>query len=302
MLSGKALQPRLTGNSHCARAHAVVRAQAGTSTVQVTKGEAKASSKDKIYIGHVKDDYEGKRSGVPGRFISDDPNKYPGRDGWLTGGWAGGEAGLQRFVQEASSTQPAPYSKLTNGKAPKPIGKGSDPIYIGHPKDDYEGKRTGNQGRVIKDDARKYPERNELTGGFAGGELGLKKFVELGDVPIAEPGSRGRGQGQSPLFIAGLLGGAATVGGLLLFDVAETGEQALQVSAPSVAVAGLDDNTKLLLQAAVVLAGLTGVVAGGRAVVGAAANSVKESAIKLGTLAVFWVSVFLAAQFVLSSP
>lgn len=50
---------------------------------------------------------------------------------------------------------------------------------------DFEGKRQGVQGRVIKDDARKYPERTELTGGFAGGELGLKKFVELGDVPIA---------------------------------------------------------------------------------------------------------------------
>jgi hypothetical protein len=56
------------------------------------------------------------------------------------------------------------------------------------------------------------------------------------------------------------------------------------------------------VQAAVVLAGLTGVVAGGRAVVSAAANSVKDSAIKLGTLAVFWVAVFLVAQFVLSSP
>ncbi len=38
---------------------------------------------------------------------------------------------------------------------------------------------------MIKGDARKYPERNELTGGFAGGELGLKTFVEAGDVPIA---------------------------------------------------------------------------------------------------------------------
>ena len=44
-------------------------------------------------------DYEGKRSGTVGRFINDDPAKYPGRDGWLTGGWAGGEAGLQQFVE-----------------------------------------------------------------------------------------------------------------------------------------------------------------------------------------------------------
>lgn len=38
---------------------------------------------------------------------------------------------------------------------------------------------------MIKDDARKYPQRNELVGGFAGGELGLKTFAEKGDVPLA---------------------------------------------------------------------------------------------------------------------
>lgn len=49
------------------------------------------------------------------------------------------------------------------------------------------------------------------------------------------------------------------------------------------------------------LAGLTGVVAGGRVIVSAAANSIKEGAVKLGTLAVFWVTVFFVAQYVLSS-
>lgn len=49
------------------------------------------------------------------------------------------------------------------------------------------------------------------------------------------------------------------------------------------------------------LAGLTGVVAGGRAIASAAANSIREGAVKLGTLAVFWTAVFLAAQFVLRS-
>lgn len=33
---------------------------------------------------------------------------------------------------------------------------------------------------------RKYPGREGwLTGGFAGGEVGLKTYVEVGDVPIA---------------------------------------------------------------------------------------------------------------------
>ena len=38
---------------------------------------------------------------------------------------------------------------------------------------------------MLKADGRKYPERTSLTGGFAGGELGLKAYVKSGDVPIA---------------------------------------------------------------------------------------------------------------------
>ena len=93
-------------------------------------------------------------------------------------------------------------------RAPQPIAKdGRDVIYLG-------------RGRTIKDDARKYPARNELTGGFAGGELGLAAFKDLGDVPIAEDG-RGTKQPSSPLIIAFVLGLAATGGGLLLSTVEE---------------------------------------------------------------------------------
>lgn len=56
-------------------------------------------------------------------------------------------------------------------KEAKPIGRGRDEIYVG-------------KGRKIRDDARKYPQRNELTGGFAGGELGLRTFLEQGDIPL----------------------------------------------------------------------------------------------------------------------
>ena len=31
-----------------------------------------------------------------GRFIDDDPSKYPAKDEWGTGGWAGGEKGAPR--------------------------------------------------------------------------------------------------------------------------------------------------------------------------------------------------------------
>lgn len=68
----------------------------------------------------------------------------------------------------------------------------------------------------------------------------------------AEPGSSGVRQGQSPLIIAGLLGGAATVGGLILMDAAETGEQVLNsvpaLDAVKATTGGLDENTKTLLQ------------------------------------------------------
>lgn len=79
--------------------------------------------------------------------------------------------------------------------------------------------------------------------------------------PTAAPGAKRQ---QSPLLIAGVLGGAAVVGGLLLFDVAEVGEQALQV-APSASglTAGIDDNTKALLQVGGGEGRLVGALVGG---------------------------------------
>ncbi len=67
------------------------------------------------------------------------------------------------------------------------------------------------------------------VGGFAGGELGVKTYVETGDIPLVEPGKRGR-QAPSPLLIAGALGLAATFGGILLTDVEEV--STLWISVP----------------------------------------------------------------------
>jgi hypothetical protein len=39
-----------------------------------------------------------------GRFIKDDPKKYPSKDEW-TGGWAGGETGLWSFRDEIKVRQ-----------------------------------------------------------------------------------------------------------------------------------------------------------------------------------------------------
>ena len=61
------------------------------------------------------------------------------------------------------------------------------------PRSDLDNRKAIPQGRVIKDDIRRYPRRdNSLTGGFAGGELGLQTYVQAGDVPIA--GGRAGGQ------------------------------------------------------------------------------------------------------------
>lgn len=50
-----------------------------------------------LYIGHAKDQVKEKAEGVKGRFVVDDPAKYPERTEYV-GGWAGGEQGLQDFV------------------------------------------------------------------------------------------------------------------------------------------------------------------------------------------------------------
>ena len=111
-----------------------------------------AAGKDKVYIGK-------------GRYVEDDPKKYAGRDNWFTGGWPGGEKELKEiFIQE----------ELKNAKAaktaaePKPVGelpedvRGEDDVYVG-------------KGRFVKGDASKFAGRDNLfTGGWAGGEVGLK--------------------------------------------------------------------------------------------------------------------------------
>ena len=59
-----------------------------------------------------------------------------------------------------------------------------------------------------------------IVGGFAGGEQGVRQFVEEGTIKLAD---RSRRQ-QSPLIIAGIVAAAGTLGGLFLFSV-RTGSQ-----------------------------------------------------------------------------
>lgn len=74
--------------------------------MQDVEDQGKASEEDRetakksgneIYIGFDKSDST-PRKGRKGRVVTDDPSRYPDRDPF-SGGWAGGELGLQQFVQ-----------------------------------------------------------------------------------------------------------------------------------------------------------------------------------------------------------
>jgi len=118
-------------------------------------------------------------------------------------------------------------------------------------------KRSGS-GSFIVDDQRKYPNKESLgplsaqhattmcspwprkqhshqimcqrsvvrpaggvVGGFAGGEQGVRQFVEEGTIKLAD---RSR-QPQSPLYIAVIVAIAGTIGGLLFFSVRTDSQQ-----------------------------------------------------------------------------
>jgi hypothetical protein len=64
-------------------------------------------------------------------------------------------------------------------------------------------------------------------------------------------------------------------------------------------VAGVDEGTKLLLELALIAVGAVGTIVGGRALVGSVTNSLKLSATRLATLALFWAGIFVAVRYVL---
>eukprot|EP00890_Picochlorum_soloecismus_P003619 jgi/Picsp_1/4258/NSC_01767-R1_protein len=236
------------------------------------------SGKEKIYVGK-------------GRFIEDDPNLYPEKTP-LTGGFAGGEVGLQSFVAKAD------ISPKSSGKKEKGTASGPKKgIYVGKGKfvsDDSSSSET----KVMKLTGRD----SSLVGGFAGGEMGLQEYVSKGEIPFAD-GASGRRQ-QSPLIVAGIVSIAAVTGGILLTDVSDLGEQLISgtTKVTPAALAEMDENTKLLLEAGVLMIGVVASVIGGKALLGSLRSSIKEGATRFGVLAAFWMVVFIAARFVLDSP
>jgi hypothetical protein len=210
------------------------------------------------------------------------------------------QVGLKQFISENGGPEAA-KAAIAAGKPSeeqaKVASRDKGGLYIGKGRylaDD----ETSNMLRTVKATGRD----SMLTGGFAGGEVGLRSYVETGNVPFAPEGLR-KNQ-QSPLIIAGIVSAAAVTGGVLLTDISDVGERLVtgSTSVSPAALSGLDDNTKLLLETAILLVGVVATVVGGRAVVGSLTRSITESATKLATLAIFWVIVFIAARFILDSP
>lgn len=296
-----------------------VKAFAQVSTVERTAAPVAAAETTANDEG-VADIYIGFEKGAPregkGRVIKDNPAKYPGKDNLgpflgATGGWAGGEAGLwqlreqvlrEKAAVKAAAAQPAtPVSRPASPPAPK---DGKKPIYVGYSKDELDARKAGVPGRFILDDPAKYPGKDDIgifagaTGGFAGGEKGLKQYVETGDVQLRDPNQPIPKQ-SSPVAIAGLLVAAGAGGGVLLNALTDLGENAVKTE---IVNAPIDDKTKALLLAAVVLLGGVGILASGRALINSLQSKISsagDQATKLVVAGAFWLAVFVAARFVL---
>jgi len=105
---------------------------------------ARASDKKDVYIGN-------------GKFVKDDPAKYPDKDlNGLTGGWPGGQVGLLKYLEEAEKKSGPP-------KFPAKAAK----------------KNAGAKGSNL--DLSK--DFGGLAGGFPGGEKGVKMYVDTGKPP-----------------------------------------------------------------------------------------------------------------------
>mmetsp|Transcript_9321 Transcript_9321/g.19904 ORF Transcript_9321/g.19904 Transcript_9321/m.19904 type:complete len:243 (-) Transcript_9321:851-1579(-) len=225
-----ALLPARTG---CSSVRSSARVAAVKQEVKPTSTSTEGA--EEIYIGFPKNDYA-PRAGRKGRVIRDDPKKYPGKDDigpllGAVGGWAGGETALWKLresVKEelASSTTSTPKPKAS--AAPAAPKRGQSEIYVGFGKDELDLRKAGAKGRVIYDDPQKYPGKEDVgplpgaTGGFAGGERGIKAYLQTGEVRLRKPGEPG-GQPMSPLTIAFIVLLAGTGGGLILTKLYDAG-------------------------------------------------------------------------------
>lgn len=167
-------------------------------------------TKSKIYLGK-------------GRFIEDDATLYPAKDKWGTGGWAGGEQGLQKFVAEAQLEEAVQVEEAQKSTpSPGALGSGEDTIYVG-------------KGQYIKDDVRMYPSKEDAgpltgsTGGFAGGERGLQHFIRTQSLEPAPEELVNERQGRKDALA--VVGVAASAGASYVAYLFLTGQPLPDVAA-----------------------------------------------------------------------
>eukprot|EP00873_Tetraselmis_striata_P043667 jgi/Tetstr1/463931/TSEL_008737.t1 len=306
----------------------LIRATAEPEMKGSAPGQAKVEYKRPVRSKEKKDIYLGK-----GRTIKDDPKKYPDRNELGVGGWAGGEVGLWEFREEVKSSpksREAPggldISKITGFLGPKDQkdvkisraqingmqvdaevrGEGQDLIYIGKSKG--EAPAPGKPGKFIKDSAKKYPGKEDVgimygaTGGFAGGEEGLKQFVETGDVDMLPPGVQ-RSRPPNPLLVLFAVGGVAGLAaayGSLSGDAPSSGPGEMpSVPALTAAATTMDSSSVLLLQLGLIGFGSVGAVVGGRAALAGARRKLVEGTKDTLVYALFSGGLVLALYAVL---
>lgn len=284
---------------------------------------AAAKSGEEIYIGFDKSD-GAPRKGRKGRVLNDDPSRYPARDE-LSGGWAGGEIGLRKFVEEEAAKgetyQKARVveSNAVDGKLQqKAITEDGEEIYLGFSKSEMEQRKQGGRGRSIRDDPSRYPDKEDVgilpqvTGGFAGGEMGVKQFVESGDIKLSP-----KGKAQfSPVALAIFVIFGVSTGAILLNSGVLLSEQALGGGGEATSggpLAGVlsssltdslvvDEKTKLLLNATFAVLGLGAVLIGGRAVskrLQESTSQLKDDAVNAAKISVFVLVTLLGVLYVL---
>lgn len=205
--------------------------------VETSTSTSQENAKE-IYLGFEKYD-TAPRAGRKGKVIKDDPRKYPGKDDLgfflgVSGGWAGGETAIVKIKEEAEAakkTASKPQVEVPKEPRVTKLADKGDKIYVGFKKTELELQKTGVQGAFVIDDARKYPAKENVgpllgfTGGFAGGEKGIKQLVQDGELRLRDPSSPAAKSQFSPISLMVLLVAAAGGGGILLNELFDAGSR-----------------------------------------------------------------------------
>ena len=167
-----------------------------------------------VVVTQAKKDERGVYIGK-GKWVQDDESKYAARDNWFTGGWPGGEVGLKEgFIQE-------PFEKPSGGQAeeydlPEDV-KGEDTVYVG-------------KGKYVKGNAKKFAGRDNLfTGGWAGGEVGLKNAEQL-KLKVGDYVQIKKKSGGFFGFLGTITGGPAKTGTVKKVEADKSGKVQVSVS------------------------------------------------------------------------